>query len=138
MTIKMTKPHLIHKKFDLPKGCTVESFVMREIDGADERDAGRWIAARGSSTDDVRLAIMDEQLRISLVAVNGKAVEQPYMGMDKWSSKTRRFLIEAFNILNGVEDDELAVFLGTAAELTESDQPSAEILSEQELAEAVS
>lgn len=134
MEIKVTKPHLLHKEFTLPKGCSVESFVMREIDGQDERDAGRWLAARGSSVEDPRLALMDEQLRVSIVAVNGKGVDQPFQGMDKWSSKTRRFVLEAFGLLNAVEDDELAVFLGAATELNQNnDQPEAAVLSENEL-----
>lgn len=132
--IRVKKEHLLHKRFQLPKGCSVDSFVMREIDGEDEREAGRWIAARGSSVDDPRNAILEEQLRISLVGVDDKAVEQPYTGMNNWSSKTRRFLLEAFGLLNGVEDDELAVFLGAATEMNRASQPQAEVMSEEELA----
>jgi len=136
--IKVTKDKLIHKLFELPEGCSVKSFVVREIDGADEREAGRWLAAAGSSVDDMGLAIMDEQLRISIVGVDGETVEQPYTGMDAWSAKTRRFLLEAFSLLNGVKDDEVAIFLGAAKDLNNSDQPAAEVLSDMELKKALS
>lgn len=110
------KAHLIHKRFVLPPGCSVESFVVREIDGHDEREAGRWLVARGEGVEDARLAMMDENLRVSIYAVNDVPVEQPYLGMDLWSTKTRRFLIEAFGLLNGVEDKEVSDFLAAATD----------------------
>lgn len=133
--IEMKKPHLLHKRFELPKGCSVKSFVMREIDGQDERDAGRWIAARGTNIDDPSVAIMEEQLRISIVGVNDQSVEQPYTGLDKWSTKTRRYLIQAWTLLNGIDDEDLADFIGAATDLAKNEQPEAAVLNEDQLAE---
>lgn len=131
--IKLKKPHLVHKRFQLPKGCSISSFVMREIDGEDEREAGRFISAL-NEVDNPGLVIMEEQMKVALVAVNGKNIEHPYSGMSAWSTKTRRFIMEAFGVLNGVEDDEVAVFLGASTDLT-SEQAEAEEIDEKELAE---
>jgi hypothetical protein len=129
----MDKPHLIHKKFSLPKGCSVESFTIREIDGKDELDASRILQARGSSAENWQVAAFEENLRISIYAVDGNKVEQPYYNMNKWSSRTRRYLAEAWNLLNGIEDDALAVFLGAAEDLSlKRDLPAAEELTEEE------
>ena len=107
------KEHLVHRQYSLPKGCSVTSFTIREIDGMDEREAAKMLAAIGTA-DDMTTALMEANLRVSIVAVNGQAIAQPYTEMSKWSSKTRRFLIEAFNQLNGVPEDEIAAFLGAA------------------------
>lgn len=131
------KEHLIHRRFDLPEGYSVKSFVIREIDGHDEKEAARMLAAVGTA-DDLSMAMLEANLRVSIVSVDGQEVQQPYMGLSKWSSKTRRLLLEAWNQLNNVPDDELAAFLGAAevsptvasedqGEINAEDLPSAQI-----------
>lgn len=132
--MQLKKPHLIHRKFKLPKGCSVESFVIREIDGKDELESGRWVAAKGAGVDDPGMAMAEERMRVAIVAVNDQPVEQPYMAMNKWSTKTRTFLLNAWTSLNMVEEDELAVFLGAAEDLSPS-TPAAEGVQELSSAE---
>ena len=107
------KAHLLSRTFTLPKGYSVESFTVREIDGHDEKEASKMLAALGT-TDDFAIAMLEASLQISIVEVNGEVVQQPYYEIGKWSSKTRRLLLEAWHSLNSVPDDELAVFLGAA------------------------
>lgn len=113
MKLQAGKEHLVHREFKLPKGYSVESFVIREIDGHDEKEAARLVAALGTA-DDLSMAVYEGNLRVSIVDVNGEAVEQPYMELSKWSTKTRKMLMVAWNELNGVPDEELAAFLGAA------------------------
>ena len=109
----MKKEHLLHRRFELPDGCSVRSFMVRELDGHDEIEAGRWADAKTGSADNQVVNLMDENLRIAIVEVDDQPIEQPYLTMDKWSSKTRRFLIEAWGALNSVKEDEMAAFLAT-------------------------
>jgi len=120
--ISSNKKHLLHKKFTLPKGCSIQTFVMREIDGEDEREAGRWIAARGN-VEDSGITLIEEQLKVALVAVNGRKVDAPFQGLEKFSSKTRRFMMEAFGQMNGIEEDEVEDFLGASAQIVEESPP---------------
>jgi len=128
----MSKPHLIHRKFTLPNGCSIKSFVIRELDGHDELNAARWADAKTGSADNKVNALMDENLRVSLVEVNGKAVQQPFVEMDKWSSKTRRFLLEAWGQLNAAQEDEMAAFLAAAEDVNLS-APAATEMTEAEV-----
>lgn len=107
----MKKPNLLRKTYRLPKGHCIESFTMREIDGEDELEVGRFLAAKGASADLMSQAVLLENIRIAITEVNNKEIEQPYMEMDKWPVKTRRFLMSAWIQLNGIEDDELKNFL---------------------------
>lgn len=134
--IKITKPHLIHKRFQMPKGCSIDSFVMREIDGEDEREAGRWIAARESEVDNMSIAVAEEQLKVALVAVNDEPLDSatPFTALNQYSTKTRRLMMEAFGLLNGLEDDEVAVFLGASTDLM-GEKAEAEVIDESELAQ---
>ena len=130
------KEHLVHREFKLPEGYSVNSFVVREIDGHDEKEAARVVAAIGTA-DDLSMAVMEANLRVAIVAVNGQPVQQPYTDLSKWSSKTRRMLLEAWNQLNNVPDEDLAVFLAAAepvqpaavapGEILADDLPSAKI-----------
>ncbi len=127
----MRKEHLLHRRFQLPKGCTVKSFVIRELDGHDELLASRWADAKTGSADNKTNALMDENLRVAIVEINGKEVIQPYLDMDKWSSKTRRFLLEAWGRLNAAPEDELAAFLATAEDVQVIDPPATEMTLEE-------
>lgn len=128
----MSKDHLVHKQFPLPKGCTIRSVTMREIDGHDEREAAKIMSAR-SNIDNPGVALMEEQIRVSIVAVDGEPVSQPFTGMNAWSTRTRRFIMEAFGHLNGVEDEELEDFLKAAKDPKETQPEAAE--SAQEMSE---
>lgn len=123
----MDKTHLEHRKFTLPKGYSVKSFVLRELDGKDEMDAARWADAKTGSADNNLNAMMDENLRVAIVQVNDVPVTQPYLAMDQWSSKTRKLLVAAWAKLNSVEEEELEGFI-EAAEVYQS--PAAEIVPE--------
>jgi len=106
------------REFHLPSGCSVGSFVMRELDGNDDLDIAVWIeAASTSAIEENPIALMKfervEALRCSLVSVDGEPVNvdgKPYKGMDKWSRRTMQFVGTAFNELNGAEADELKKF----------------------------
>ena len=126
--ISTKKAHLRHRKYTLPKGHSVASFVIRELDGHDELEAARWIQARGSA-DNSDVIALNESLRISIVAVDGSSVQQPYLDMDKWSASTRRLLVEAWSKLNSLPDSEIADFLDAAEDLTMDQAPAAEIVS---------
>jgi hypothetical protein len=110
----MSKPHLLRKKFKLPDGHPIKCFVMREIDGEDELEAGRVAAARGTSVDDMSQAALMENIRVAIVSVDDKPVEQPFLQMDKYPSKTKRYFIEAWVALNGVGQDDIKNFLAAA------------------------
>lgn len=127
------KKHLIHKRFVFPKGCSVKEMVIREIDGKDELQAARFASAKVGSADSLSAAVMDENLRVSVVSVDGKKVQQPYMGMDSWSTKTRRLLVEAWATLNSVEDEAVADFLSSSEVLVE-ESPEVQEISEEQVA----
>jgi hypothetical protein len=110
----MRKPHLVRKKYTMPKGHCIESITMREIDGEDELEVGRFLAARGNATELASQVVLVENIRIAIDEVNGQPIEQPYMEMDKWPVKTRRLLMEAWVQLNGVDNDEVKNFLEAA------------------------
>lgn len=134
MELTPGKEHLVHKRFPLPKGCSVKSFSLREIDGEDEREAGRFLAARKETIDDEATAVFEEQVRISIIGVNNEAVAQPYTGMNKWSTKTRRCLYEAWGMLNSLDKKEVASFLDNATDLGGEETPGdVEVLTEAQL-----
>ena len=52
------KEHLIHREYEFPEGYSISTIVMREIDGADQAEAGRLLAALGTA-DSEEVAILD-------------------------------------------------------------------------------
>ena len=103
-------------KFDLSrrKGSQIKSLVVRETTGADEEVAAGWAKAKGGTA-----TVVDGLVRISIVEVDGKAVEQPYGPYDKWNSRTRQYATVAWRMLNIVEDDDLEDFR-KAGQVTDS------------------
>lgn len=101
----------------VPKGCSVApgvpltSFAIKETDGPDEEYAAQRAKAKGGSANPT-----EELIRASIVEVNGEPVAQPYEAMDKWSSKARAVLLQAWRSVNAVEDKELEDFLAAAVD----------------------
>lgn len=100
---------------ECPERCSVGSFRVRELTVRDDDEVSIWTdknapgAVRGEQRA-YSLARMREAWRLSLVEVDGKAVNVdgvPYMEMDAWNQRTVRLLIEAFEELNGVSQEEL-------------------------------
>ena len=130
--IQKGKEHLVHRQFTLPEGYSVKSFTLREIDGHDEKESARMLAALGTA-DDFSMAMLEANLRVSIVSVDGSPVQQPYNATAKWSSKTRRLLMEAWGTLNSVPDDDLATFLGAAASPTAANMEVGQEINEEDL-----
>lgn len=133
MEFKITKPHLVHKRWELPEGYSIKSFVMREMDGEDELEVGRW-QSMISATDGGALKSLSLQVGQALVAVDGREVShsEPCLLFDTWSSKTRSLVLNAWRELNEVREEDLAVFHAAAKPLNVQ-APAAEILDEEEI-----
>lgn len=109
------KPHLDCRIFPLPDYCSVSSVAMRELDGEDDILSSYWADQHATAVEQdsaTAAAVADhrEGIRISLVAVEGRQVNEdgiPYMACDPWTSKTWRFLAQAFGELNGVSQEDL-------------------------------
>lgn len=108
----------IELRFDMSKfkGCSIESFCMREVDGRDEAVATMAAKAKGGST-----TMGDELVRRSLTKVNDAPVNmddsEPFGEYDSWNSRTRNFVFEAFQAMNAVKADEKDSFLSSAQPL---------------------
>lgn len=119
----------LKKRYKLPAGCNCREFIMRELQNRDSIEAGIWADRNASAADSDRgrlAAELVESVRLSLVEVDGKRMQpgMPFMEMDNWSQRTMRFLLEAYQELNGVQEEELGNFMATA-ELVE-DKPSSD------------
>lgn len=89
----------------------LESFHMREIDGRDEELAAGMAAAKGGHATG-----SEEMVRLAIVAVNDKPVQQPYLAFDVWNQRARSFALRAFRLLNSHTEKESDDFLATAEE----------------------
>lgn len=100
-------------KFDLSgkKGCSINSFVMKETNGVDEEQAAQMKFAKGGPTS----SVFEELVRLSITHVNDKKVEQPLQEYEAWNSRTRAYILQAFKSVNGVEDKEVEDFLAGGA-----------------------
>lgn len=124
---------LQERTFKLPERCSAKEFVMREIDGHDEKDIGAWIdlaiAANpiiAGSKDKLQEAENRESIRRSLVSVDGVEVNLngvPYSGLEGWNRRTMNFAAIAFRTMNGVEAGEVGEFLAVV-EKTKAPQPT--------------
>lgn len=101
----MDMSKLIHKKFSLPEGYNCKEFVMRETCGLDEQQAARIVESRGGASD-----IVQEMIRRSIVAVDGEKVAQPYFELDNWNTRTRQFVLKAYEAMNSVPEVDIALF----------------------------
>lgn len=95
-------------------GRKILSFTIRTTDGSDEAYASKRADAKGSG-------MPEELVRVSLVSyqVEGegdKEVKQPFEGFDKWSTKSRNFVVAAWKKLATPDDTEIADFFGSATE----------------------
>lgn len=100
---------LVHKTFKFPAGCNAESITMRETSGIDEQAAAMEADARGERT-----TIYQELVRLSIVEVDGKKVQQPFMELNGWNSKTRHLINTAYQAMNDLREDDVKVFLKSA------------------------
>ena len=113
--VENPKPHLECRIFPLPSYCTVSSVAMRELDGEDDIMSAYWAdqnatAAEQGSANAAAIADQREGIRISLVGVNGRQINDDgscFLEANEWSSKTWRFLMQCFAELNGVSHDDL-------------------------------
>lgn len=87
----------------------ITSFVVREVDGADEEIAANTAKGKGGAATNA-----EELVRMSIVEVNGDAVKHPYLAFDTWNSRARTFALKAFRSLNSAEEEELDGFLAAA------------------------
>ena len=107
------------QRFVLPKGCSIESVTLREIDGKDEEQAAGAAEARGMKPGQVT----EEMVRCALVEVNDTAVVYPHPGLSKWNTKTRNLVIAAFASMNSTEDKDMKSFLEEAEDCGEWVRP---------------
>lgn len=99
-------------RFDLSKkkNCSIDSVTIKETTGRDEEKAAQLARAKGAKE-----SVFEELMRLSIVAVNDTPVDQPYSGLDDWNSKTRSYILQAFQSINGIGGDgELDDFLSSA------------------------
>jgi hypothetical protein len=119
------KPHLQAKRYTLPDYCSVQSVVMRELDGQDDIEASIWADKNATSAiKDSAVAAMiadqRESVRLSLLEVDGKPVNHdglPFMAMDNWTSRTMRFLLSFYADLNGAKEEDLKNSVAGAQEI---------------------
>jgi hypothetical protein len=104
---------LLHRKFRFPSSCNMQEAVIRETNGVDEQQA-----ALAASLEGERGSLYSELIRLSIVEVDGEKVTQPFLAMDGFNSRTRAFLIRAYESLNDVKEEELAAFLGASEDVT--------------------
>ena len=102
------------------KSVNCKSISLREVTGTDEALAATIAEAKGKSG-----STFNELLRLAIVKVDGKNVEQPFTDMDRWNSRTRRFLLDAFNSMNGASAKETEDFLAGAV-IDGSDESAAQ------------
>jgi hypothetical protein len=99
------------KGCNLADGTPIASFKMRETDGRDEENAANAAKAKGGS-----MTALEEQIRLSLVEVNGAKVNAgtPYLAYDDWNTRARQFAFEAYRSINMVKTEEVTDFLAGA------------------------
>lgn len=100
-------------KLDGKKYVNIKSFTIRETNGEDEDRAAMLAKAKGGAA-----SMMEELVRLSIVEVDGEAVNAepgvPYAAFDKWNSKTRTFVLNAYKRLNSLsEADDAENFLAS-------------------------
>jgi hypothetical protein len=104
---------LLHRLFKFPGKCSVDSVVVRETNGIDEQ-----AAALAASTKGGQASVYTELVRQAIVEVNGQKIQQPYMELEQWNSKTRALLMKAYEQVNELPDEQLSVFLAASEDVT--------------------
>lgn len=106
----------LRNTFRAPKGVTqFKTITIAELDGGMETDAAHLadlrIASEKIKPDDMmgRFRIeREEDIRASIVEVDGKPVGVPFTGFDKWPKKVRLVVVGRFHdAMNGVDTDDL-------------------------------
>ena len=113
---------LLHRRYDLPDGRDFKSIVVRETGGRDEILAAKQFDSRPDHT-----TMEIELVRNSIVFVDGKSVIRPFMDLDDWSSQSRNYVAAAYNALNALPEEQVAVFLATGEDVS----PAAATLAEE-------
>ena len=80
---------LLHRTYKLPQGCNCKTITVRETNGIDEQNAA--IAADAKKT-----GTYVELIRISIAEVDGAPVQQPFVALESWTSKTRKAVMKFF------------------------------------------
>jgi hypothetical protein len=86
---------------------------MRETCGIDEQKAASIVDSKQGLT-----ALGAELIRLSIVAVNGQAVLQPYLAFDEWNTKTRNLVIGFYEELNTIPAAELELLKVASSDLS--------------------
>jgi len=108
----------VYKRWTLPAGHSVRSFVMRELDSSDDITAAIQADKFGPNAafDRIETAlqvIQRERVRLALVEVDGKRVNAdglPYRAFDKWSMRTARLAERAYLELNNISPGDATDF----------------------------
>lgn len=112
----MDTSKLVHRKFVVKPGkYNFSELVMRETCGMDEQQA-----ARTAEKSNNAMAMATEMVRLSIVAVDGEQVVQPFFTFDTWSTKTRQFVLKAYEMLNSIDDSELLDFQQASTEVPQA------------------
>jgi hypothetical protein len=110
------KSHLLHQAFSAPAGCrNFKTVVIRELDGDDEYLAAHRAGERTKKLKEVTIGVMmkaerDEQLRISIAAVDGVPTPDTiggFVAFDKWTQRDKTAINRFFGKLNGLDTDDL-------------------------------
>ena len=93
---------MLEYRFDLSKfpRMSIKSFHIREVTGEDEQVAALAAEAKGKST-----SMLQELVRLSISQVEDAPVDAgTFTAFDKWSSRTRTAVMNAFKAINGMDD----------------------------------
>lgn len=104
---------MLHRKFPLGERCNCREIVIREVNGIDEQEAALRADMRGK-----RSSIYAELVRLAIVEVDGKRVEQPFLEIEQWNMVTRTLVRSAFDSINDLEAAELETFLAASVDVT--------------------
>lgn len=104
---------LVHRRHKFPERCNADEIVMRETTGIDEQLASLRAEASGD-----RSSIYQELVRISIVEVDGKKVQQPFTVLESWNSRTRGYVQKLYEHLNDMPEKEVKSFLGAGEDAT--------------------
>ncbi len=114
---------LNRKAFPLAPGSSIAAVVIRELSSYDDDEIARALTLSPDTSMLYAGKIMKrEALRRAIVGywpkVGAEYVEaqQPFEGIDKYTLPTMRQLGEFFEILNGVDEDDLKKAVGAATE----------------------
>lgn len=118
MEIEREHEDVEHTLYPVPfKNRFAEAFVIREMTYTEEIEAARQARTRPSLTpEELQRTVYLEEVARSIVGVRRPGasevtpVDQPFEEFHRWPAKLRRLAIEAFNLMNAMEAEDLAVF----------------------------